>query len=1185
MQAKNHISLLNKVLYGIMMLGVFLSTFGAGAAPIVHAQGEEQLQSLSGWFSVIFGDSINGSGSEIIYTLTDNDGQITILKMDETLTQPLGGIRVLNGQYITVYGSADLNFLDDQGDPVYFNVTFISPLESQGEVLASAAVTGSQPWISIMCKFKDVTDAPKDQAFFLGMYRDTSPGMNHYWRELSYDTINVTGSAAAGWFVLPEDRNHYVYDNDLDGKEDMDFDRATADCTAAADASVDFSPYMGINMMFNANLDCPDGECHAWGGHHYLTLDGVSKNWPTTWEPPWSYSDISVIQHEMGHGFGLLHSSYDTAEVYDNVWDVLSDDRYGCPPAMDPIYGCIGQHTISYSKDILGWIPAGQKYTYTVEGPVTITLEQLALPVTTNYKMAQIPINGSSTHFYTVEARRQTGYDVKLPGAAVIIHEVDTTHDIPAIVIDKDGNGDTSDAGAMWAVGETFVDADNKISVSVDSATATGFRVTISDGEIEDIAGDNLIVGQQGTVDVFVQALPAGNYQVKVRDVGGLFSPKWDWASTESGIVNLNEGERHTFKFSTTPDNAGENFEYLLYREDIFGLYKIIDKIDDMLIAEHVNDDISNAELIGSLSYTVVQDVSTATTSAEDPLLPAECRWDGADPGSRTVWYQFTPSEDGTFYADTFTSDYDTVLALWTGTPGALNNEACNDDYIGMQSRIITPVQAGTIYYLEVADYAAEIASASVKPSPGGDLGKSTLGLLSAGSNLHLLVDFSTGGTCFGGDNGPLFTTADNQDNGSSGTGDCDMDEYLFNDDSIQPIEFTINVPDASSITTANLLLQNWDVDQTSGEVDNVYFNGNFAGTLTGADDTWSTTFLSLDPTWVVTGENLVRIDIDVTNATPWWAVDINWGQLFLNGQSSGTASAPAVNLDKSNYTPGGTVQVEVEVDTTLLEQAVFTEVNLLSPSGLILDGIVINHTVTGAATGSALASLNVPANAVPGTYTIQVLVYDQNSNLLQDYTVSTFSVSAISKTFTSVGTQDGWVLETGEKTSKGGSLDSKATTFRLGDDKAKKQYRGILSFSTGASLPDTVVITKVTLKVRKQGIVGGGNPVTTFKGFMADIKKGYFGTSALQAADFQTSASKTYGPFKTALSGSWYNIDLTSGKSYINKLSTLSGLTQIRLRFYLDDNNNTTANYLSLYSGNAGAAYRPQLVIEYYVR
>jgi hypothetical protein len=42
-------------------------------------------------------------------------------------------------------------------------------------------------------------------------------------------------------------------------------------------------------------------------------------------------------------------------------------------------------------------------------------------------------------------------------------------------------------------------------------------------------------------------------------------------------------------------------------------------------------------------------------------------------------------------------------------------------------------------------------------------------------------------------------------------------------------------------------------------------------------------------------------------------------------------------------------------------------------------------------------------------------------------------------------------------------------------------------------------------------------------------------------------------------------------------------GTVQFRLRFGKDDNNNWIANYLQLYSGNAAAANRPQLVIEYY--
>jgi hypothetical protein len=185
--------------------------------------------------------------------------------------------------------------------------------------------------------------------------------------------------------------------------------------------------------------------------------------------------------------------------------------------------------------------------------------------------------------------------------------------------------------------------------------------------------------------------------------------------------------------------------------------------------------------------------------------------------------------------------------------------------------------------------------------------------------------------------------------------------------------------------------------------------------------------------------------------------------------------------------------------------------------------------------------------------------------------------------TYLSTSVHDGWILESAEIGNVGGTMNSTATTFRLGDDAARKQYRSILSFTT-SGLPDNAVITKVTLKFRQQGIVGGGNPVTTFQGFMTDIKRGIFGTSALQTTDWQTIANKTFGPFTPTLSGGWYTLNLTSAKAYINKLATSGGLTQIRLRFKLDDNNNALANYLSLYSGNASAASRPQLIIEYYV-
>lgn len=127
------------------------------------------------------------------------------------------------------------------------------------------------------------------------------------------------------------------------------------------------------------------------------------------------------------------------------------------------------------------------------------------------------------------------------------------------------------------------------------------------------------------------------------------------------------------------------------------------------------------------------------------------------------------------------------------------------------------------------------------------------------------------------------------------------------------------------------------------------------------------------------------------------------------------------------------------------------------------------------------------------------------------------------------------------------------------------------------------MTLTKVTLKVKKSGITGGGNPVKTFKGFVVDIKQGMFGKSALALGDFQAKGNKTLAVIAPYSSG-WYSLNLTSAGLYINKTTTNSGLTQIRLRFKLDDNNNGVANFLKLFSGNALAASRPQLIVEYYV-
>ncbi len=179
-------------------------------------------------------------------------------------------------------------------------------------------------------------------------------------------------------------------------------------------------------------------------------------------------------------------------------------------------------------------------------------------------------------------------------------------------------------------------------------------------------------------------------------------------------------------------------------------------------------------------------------------------------------------------------------------------------------------------------------------------------------------------------------------------------------------------------------------------------------------------------------------------------------------------------------------------------------------------------------------------------------------------------------------GDADGWILESSETSNAGGTMNNTATTFNLGDDAADKQVRAVLSFDT-SSLPDNAILTKVTLKIKYQGTTGT-NPFTTHGALYVDIRSGAFGgNSALQISDFQIAASQNAaGTIPNAPTNGWYSKAWTSGIfSYINK----SGLTQFRLRFQKDDNDDLGADLIKFYSGDVSTiSYRPQLIVEYVV-
>ncbi len=453
---------------------------GPGRSPLGPVEARAQQASVSGRLTGIWEDPLPERGTpRLRHFLSTDDGRLVSLRVTDAQLQFVGGPLSGHGQYVEVVGS----WRDRRRTPGatadreldVSSVRFAASPAGASPPPQGAPILGSHPWITVLCRFADSpTIEPHPLSWYEELMGSTEPGVDHYWRELSFDQANVAGSGALGWYDLPQVRSHYV--DDEAGSANLQL--LKEDCAAAADADVFFPDYVGINFQFNESLGG-----FSWGGGSSLNLDlpdGVpARFYRMTWLADWA--DHVTYTHEMGHGFGLPHSSGPYGQVYDSNWDVMS----GSWTNHDSFWGWLAPHTISYHKNMLAWIPAGRIYDAAEGSSQTITLHRLAeLGSGGDYLMARVPRTDGT--YYTVESRHFVGYDGNLPAEAVIMHHVrfDPLKGINRdFVVDPDDNGNPDDDGARWLPGETFSDPANGITVTIDSETADAFVVTISVAE------------------------------------------------------------------------------------------------------------------------------------------------------------------------------------------------------------------------------------------------------------------------------------------------------------------------------------------------------------------------------------------------------------------------------------------------------------------------------------------------------------------------------------------------------------------------------------------------------------------------------------------------------------------------------------------------------------------------------
>jgi hypothetical protein len=63
--------------------------------------------------------------------------------------------------------------------------------------------TTSWPWAIILCRFSDISSEPQPPEYYTDLYTvDGSGGIADYWRAVTSNRLDLSGSKVFGWFAM-----------------------------------------------------------------------------------------------------------------------------------------------------------------------------------------------------------------------------------------------------------------------------------------------------------------------------------------------------------------------------------------------------------------------------------------------------------------------------------------------------------------------------------------------------------------------------------------------------------------------------------------------------------------------------------------------------------------------------------------------------------------------------------------------------------------------------------------------------------------------------------------------------------------------------------------------------------------------------------------------------------------------
>ncbi len=192
--------------------------------------------------------------------------------------------------------------------------------------------------------------------------------------------------------------------------------------------------------------------------------------------------------------------------------------------------------------------------------------------------------------------------------------------------------------------------------------------------------------------------VPHDTFSATIRNTNGtILATVGTWSNANQDPAN-GPANYHQKTFNLLP-YAGQtiNVQFDSSNDASLITYFLVDDVSVQVTAPALtNDTCSGATpMTAGTTYTLNTTIATATGDPTPGCQPSF---------GKGVWYSFTPSANGAVRISTCGSDFDTVLAVYSGSCGALTAVACNDEdgpaCAGSQASLSFAGTAGVTYWI-----------------------------------------------------------------------------------------------------------------------------------------------------------------------------------------------------------------------------------------------------------------------------------------------------------------------------------------------------------------------------------------------------------------------------------------------------------------------------------------------------